>query len=186
MSYKPDRSELENIIHVIKDNENNVHWPYFVVSAQRIILNSYKPDSTPERLRRYWFRLISELVNQLGYNFRSNNDNWYIIERALAAPTTTTASTPIPVPNAMPPPPSPALQSPIALDSDSIIFSNSSNFSSRSRSKSSLGTPLTESRKDDALLLYKDMDDENKWRLTSGRFVEDVMCEFVQTLNFEQ
>ncbi|KAL7308330.1 hypothetical protein PS15m_012193 [Mucor circinelloides] len=91
-------------------------------------------------------------------NLRNNNEDWYIIEGALATSTTTTASMKIPVVNSMLPPASPALQSPIALDSDTTIFSNSSSFSSRARSKSSLGTPLIESQKDDALLLYKDLD----------------------------
>ncbi|EPB84343.1 hypothetical protein HMPREF1544_08862 [Mucor circinelloides 1006PhL] len=93
---------------------------------------------------------------QSGYNLRTNNEDWYRIEQTLATSTTTTvepiatvASTTtavsLPIPLS-----SPTLQSPLAINAGSVTISNTS---SRNKSKSSLGTPVTELQKEDALSL---------------------------------
>lgn len=57
---------------------------------------------------------------------------------------------------------------------------------SRRSSRSSLGIPITENKKTAAFLAYENMQDNEKWRLQSGCYVEDKMAELVKTPKYEQ
>ncbi|GAN02593.1 hypothetical protein MAM1_0024d02037 [Mucor ambiguus] len=89
-------------------------------------------------------------------------------------PPPSTASTP-----SMPP-----LMSPLALVGRTDSPTISSCTQSKS-TKSTLGTPLSESQRGIAVAAYQQMDNSKKWRLASGRYVEDVMHNVLLTQPYE-
>ncbi|GAN10038.1 hypothetical protein MAM1_0315d09572 [Mucor ambiguus] len=65
------------------------------------------------------------------------------------------------------------------------LIPESASTTSSSKSKSKLGTLLSNKNRQIALDLYNQMENTNKWKLTSGRFVEDVMHNVLLTQPFE-
>ncbi|KAG1076518.1 hypothetical protein G6F42_025479 [Rhizopus arrhizus] len=63
--------------------------------------------------------------------------------------------------------------------------SGSSSSTQSKCTKLSLGTRLSESQRQIALVVYTQMDDNKKWRLASGRCVEDVMHNMLITQPYE-
>ncbi|KAL0137483.1 hypothetical protein V8B55DRAFT_1528708 [Mucor lusitanicus] len=155
-----NNTDIEALKKIMRDihnkDSNEVSWAYFVILAQAHIVSSFRPDSTSDRLRRYWFKLYKSLLAELGYSEEPGADNWYIIENALTqvnATTTSSATVPLPVES-----PSTS-ESPSTLESPKTLINADSSTTSRSRSKSSLGTPITQIQHAAALCLYSKMED---------------------------
>lgn len=172
MSYSVDVTEISAIIKEIEQsNSNEIEWSDFVIAAKAHIIQSSPSFETSEKLRKFWVKSAKDMTQNSGYCLNMGNDNWDVIERDLNTTYEPASASSLA---------SPAL--PFALETP-----QSSTQSRRtSRSSSTLGILLTESKKEAALSLFESMEDGQKWKLRSGRCVEDVMKSFVQELDFEQ
>lgn len=96
--------------------------------------------------------------------YKADQDNWHIIDKAKSTSTTTSSDT----------------STTNSTESSTITTTTNSTKSS------SLGTLLQNNKKKAVLNIYIKMENNKKWKLSSGRYVEDVMQQLVQCLNFEQ
>lgn len=64
--------------------------------------------------------------------------------------------------------------------------SSSKSSKATSEKSSSLGSILNKDKKLEVVNKYKKMNNDLKWQLNSGRFLENVMLKFVNHLNNEQ
>lgn len=96
-------------------------------------------------------------------------DNWFMIERQIAAKSNTTVGS-----------------SSVHQQKKTSSSSSEATLPSGRSSVSTLGTLLSETQRDAALLTYKKIEDEQKWKLKSGRYVEDVMQSVVMTQLYGQ
>ncbi|KAL0140078.1 hypothetical protein V8B55DRAFT_1503950 [Mucor lusitanicus] len=184
MSYITQEA-TDHIFSLIKDDDSTeILWSCFVSEAKHFIINSWDKFPKNDACRAYWLRFYHNQVAKLGCVANTGYDNWFTIQKLVNSITnqstvplqTIPSSASMPASASMPPPPkSCSLKS---------VTTSSSN-SATSSSKSKLGTLLSNQNRQIALDLYNQMEDTNKWKLTSGRFVEDVMHSVLLSQPFE-
>ncbi|KAL7322413.1 hypothetical protein PS15p_212033 [Mucor circinelloides] len=199
MSIYISDQESDRIFAIIKpDNSNEILWSCFVSEAKQYIMDSWKHFPREDLCRTYWLRYYHNQVAKLGCEANAGYDNWFSVRKLMTASQASTSSS-MPPPAAsssssMPPPAassSPSMPPPAALLSSepppsTVSPTSGSSSSTQSKcTKSSLGTRLSESQRQIALALYAQMDDSQKWRLASGRCVEDVMHNVLITQTYE-
>lgn len=64
-------------------------------------------------------------------------------------------------------------------------LSDTTTTTSNSMKSSLLGTYLQNDKKKAVINIYSKMENNKKWKLGSGRYVEDVMQQLVECLDFE-
>lgn len=144
-------------------------------------LDSWKHFPREDLCRIYWPRYYHNQVVKLGCEANADYGNWLSIQKHMAHfYTASQASTS----SSMPPPA--ALLSSMPPPSTVSPTSGSSSSTQSKCTKLSLGTRLSESQRQIALVVYTQMDDNKKWRLASGRCVEDVMHNMLITQPYEQ
>lgn len=160
------KTEIEAIFNRIKTDDNEIHWSFFVSEVKEYIISSWNRFANEGQCRASSMRFFKDEVSKFGCQAKTGLDNWFIVQKQqaalLTASTSSTSSTSMPPLSAM-------------------------SSSSKSTRRSSLGTVLSEQKRQSALNLYESMDNDKKWRLVcSGRYVENVMADVVRRQRFEQ
>ncbi|KAK4512001.1 uncharacterized protein ATC70_004000 [Mucor velutinosus] len=157
MSDYINTTKISAIINSIKDdNSDEINWADFILAAKTELLNSSTQFESSGKMKKFWLNLAKSSTSQLGYKLNTGTDTWNLIEKELQFP-----------------------------DKSNPTTESTASQKQSSSSGSSLGIPITDVKKDAALSFFNGMQNGHKWKLKSGRYVEDVMKDFVQSLDFE-
>lgn len=148
-------------------------WPLLVVALRDEIAKDYNIKFNEKQFRGLWLYRVKCMADQLNITLNTRNDNWYIIERSIRnkgagssiAPNISTDTK--------------------CDDVESLSDPNtSSGAQSVTTSASKLGYKLNPQEKQEVQKLYDSI--HSCWQLSSGRYVEEVMKDFIVQLNYEQ
>lgn len=178
----------------LKDKDNVVIWSEIVIALKEDLVEEFKSGSVANArtLKSLWKRRVEKAAEELSLIFRIFKDNWTIIENRIQQddlqPQNTTD-----VENRIQQGKSDYavsddLQPQNTSDDAELLTSSSgrSKSSSNSSKSSLLGYKLNITDKKKILDMFQSLSKEKMRRLSSGRYVEEIMHEFNQILNYEQ
>ncbi|KAI8983109.1 hypothetical protein BDB01DRAFT_850932 [Pilobolus umbonatus] len=169
---------LSQGLHDLKDDNNVVSWSHFVCAFKEDITSTYGTKYSAGNIKSMWMQKIRTVASHLGIVVDTKVDNWYIIERLVAKKKSGAAEG-----SRIPTPPDASWQAKnIPLNHTRSTGTSSARSES---SKSKLGSPLASKQKADIGHIYSMLDKKHLWKLSSGRYVEEVMRDFTLKLNYE-
>ncbi|EPB90451.1 hypothetical protein HMPREF1544_02659 [Mucor circinelloides 1006PhL] len=151
------QKELEFIFNSIKSDSNEIHWSFFVSEAKQHIINSLTLFRKEDQCRSHWMGYFSNEVAKLGYKPNIGLGNWFIIQKHAGEHCKSSSATSL---SSMPPPPTSPMIPPMSPISTHQTQASDSN--STSRSASTLGTLLSDSKRQAALYHYDNMQNDKR------------------------
>lgn len=121
-------------------------------------------------IKKLWIDEVTTICLEMDIKLKHHKsyNNWHVVEKLLLSKTTGSSQLPIPP----------------VTESESVSSTSEQTSFGVPSSSSALGVKLVEAKKAEVLAIYEDMDNRLKWKLKSGRYVEDVMKLLVVELNY--
>lgn len=143
-----------------------------MVTYKHEIAESCSSIDNERIIKKLWIDEVTTICLEMDIKLKhhKNYNNWHVVEKLLLSKTTGSSQLPIPP----------------VTESESVSSTSGQTSFGAPSSSSALGVKLVEAKKADVLAIYEDMDNKLKWKLKSGRYVEDVMKLLVVELNYVQ
>lgn len=147
--------------------DNCVLWSDFVVAFKNEIIEDCNMNHSTYNKRNFkgnWVKRTKVVAQESDITLDMKNDNWQVIEEILQEKKRDEGR----------------------VSDSSNISETSSKTGSDSSKKTLLGYKLDSNEKEEIQKMYSGLEKTKMWKLSSNRYVEEVMEQFTQRLNCEQ
>ncbi|KAI8380400.1 hypothetical protein BD560DRAFT_487647 [Blakeslea trispora] len=169
--YAKYTESVEEVLKEIADQNSQVDWDDFVVKAKDLIIGSYT-NRNLNVFRGEWKQLFSNVASSLQYTIKKDSGSrskWTLISDALKQ----TRSLPVTASSSPANKPSTSASKPSTSASKSSASANKHN------------ALVTANEKAKLLERVSKLNESQKWKLSSGKFVEDAVCEVISKCHYD-